>query len=390
MAGLALLVVLVLVPALAVLGVVALVGLPPSAWLRAGAVVVGWRPLGGALRRPCRSRWGPADWRSSPGGCRSEWLGLPILESYLPAPDHDVERLSVRAAAVDGVGPCHLARPSLDGDQRLIRVDPCDGAGHPGVGGTDRLCWLRDRGRVPRISPSRAGNARGAGRGLDRLGVVVGATSAAGVRRLGPRHPRSSRRSRVGAAGPAPGPDACGDHRRQCGRDSPHRAGPARRGAGSIGGDGHGAGRRGRSPRYRPRGDPQAVGRGSSGVEHGTGRTARPRERRPPAGPRRPGPGRRHPRSGSGFRAACGGNRRPHRTPAGARRIGRLLCRVRAAGQCDQARRGPSGMDRHPVSRKGCWRSVSPTTVEEAPTPDAAPDCAASSADLPPSTECWR
>ena len=128
-----------------------------SCWRWCCGLATSWWCATASLSLCC----GSADWRSSPGGCRSEWLGLPILESYLPAPDHDVERLSVGAAAVDGVGPCHLARPSLDGDQRLIRVDPCDGAGHPGVGGADRLCWLRDRGRVPRISPSRAGNARG-------------------------------------------------------------------------------------------------------------------------------------------------------------------------------------------------------------------------------------
>ena len=56
-----------------------------------------------------------------------------------------------------------------------------------------------------------------------------------------------------------------------------------------------------------------------AGVGQGAGRTARPRERRPPTGPRRPGPGRRHPRSGTGLRAAGGGNGRPHRAPAGRR-----------------------------------------------------------------------
>jgi signal transduction histidine kinase len=94
MAGLALLVVLVLVPGLAVLGVVALVGLPPKHGLvlapvlwavdllvvRYGVVVaLLWtRQLAKLTRR-----------------LSDEWLGVPILEPYLPAPDHDVERLSV-------------------------------------------------------------------------------------------------------------------------------------------------------------------------------------------------------------------------------------------------------------------------------------------------------
>jgi signal transduction histidine kinase len=93
MAGLALLVVPVLVPGLAVLGVVAMVGLPPRMglvlalvlWagdllvLRYGVVVaLLWtRRLAKLTRR-----------------LSEEWLGLPILESYLPAPDQDVERLS--------------------------------------------------------------------------------------------------------------------------------------------------------------------------------------------------------------------------------------------------------------------------------------------------------
>ncbi|HEY2563238.1 MAG TPA: histidine kinase [Acidimicrobiales bacterium] len=93
MAGLALLLVLVLVPGLAVLGVVALVGLPPNHGLvvalllcagdllvlRYGVVVaVLWtRRLAKLTRR-----------------LSDEWLGLPILESYLPAPDHDVKSLS--------------------------------------------------------------------------------------------------------------------------------------------------------------------------------------------------------------------------------------------------------------------------------------------------------
>ena len=93
-AGLALLAVLVLVPGLAVLGVVAMVGLPPAhgrvlalaLWagdvlvVRYGAVVaLLWtRRLAKLTRR-----------------LSEEWLGLPILESYLQAPDHEVATLSV-------------------------------------------------------------------------------------------------------------------------------------------------------------------------------------------------------------------------------------------------------------------------------------------------------
>ena len=92
-AGLALLVVLMLVPGLAVLGVVALVGLPPHhglvlalvLWavdllvLRYGVLVaLLWtRRLANLTRR-----------------LSEEWLGLPILESYLTRPDHDEKRLS--------------------------------------------------------------------------------------------------------------------------------------------------------------------------------------------------------------------------------------------------------------------------------------------------------
>ena len=92
--GLALLVVLVLVPALAVLGVVALVGLPPHhglvlalvLWagdllvLRYGVplALLGIRRLAMLTRR-----------------LSGEWLGLPILESYMPAPGQNVKRLSI-------------------------------------------------------------------------------------------------------------------------------------------------------------------------------------------------------------------------------------------------------------------------------------------------------
>jgi signal transduction histidine kinase len=91
--GLALLVVLVLVPGLAVLGVVALVGLPPHHGLVLALVLwacdllvvrygvplalLGIRRLAKLTRR-----------------LSEEWLGLPILESYLRGPDHDVGRLS--------------------------------------------------------------------------------------------------------------------------------------------------------------------------------------------------------------------------------------------------------------------------------------------------------
>jgi signal transduction histidine kinase len=93
MAGLALLVVLVLVPGLAVLGTVALVGLPPPhglvlamvSW--AGDLLVvrygvplaflGTRRLAKLTRR-----------------LSDEWLGLPIVEAYLADPEADVERLS--------------------------------------------------------------------------------------------------------------------------------------------------------------------------------------------------------------------------------------------------------------------------------------------------------
>jgi signal transduction histidine kinase len=101
LAGLALLLMLVLAPALVVLGVVALVGLPPGhgfalallLWaldllvVRYGvlAALLGTRRLAQLTRR-----------------LSDEWLGLPILEPYLPAPaaaaaaEHDVGKLSAR------------------------------------------------------------------------------------------------------------------------------------------------------------------------------------------------------------------------------------------------------------------------------------------------------
>jgi len=94
-AGIALLVALVLVPGLAVLGVVAMVGLPPKHGLvlafvlwacdllvaRYGVVVaLLWaRRLAKLTRR-----------------LSDEWLGLSIPESYLPAPDHDVKSSSAK------------------------------------------------------------------------------------------------------------------------------------------------------------------------------------------------------------------------------------------------------------------------------------------------------
>jgi signal transduction histidine kinase len=91
--GLALLLVLVLVPGLAVLGVVALVGLPQTQGLAlalalwAGDLLVvrygvplallGIRRLTKLTRR-----------------LSGDWLGLSIPESYLAAPEHDVKRLS--------------------------------------------------------------------------------------------------------------------------------------------------------------------------------------------------------------------------------------------------------------------------------------------------------
>ena len=106
-------------------GWLALHGFGPRAGARACRVVLGWRCPGGALWRRWRSRWGPADWPKLTRRLSDEWLQVPILDSYLRAPDQDVEGLSIPPTAVDGLGPCHLAGPSLDGDQRLIRVAPC-------------------------------------------------------------------------------------------------------------------------------------------------------------------------------------------------------------------------------------------------------------------------
>ena len=94
MPGLALLVVLVLVPALAVLGVVAMVGLPPAhgfvlaLLLLAGDLLV---VRYGVLVALLGNRWLAKLTRR----LSDEWLGLPIAEPYLPAPDHDVERFSL-------------------------------------------------------------------------------------------------------------------------------------------------------------------------------------------------------------------------------------------------------------------------------------------------------
>jgi len=93
-AALALLVVPVLVPALAVLGVVAMVGLPPSHGLVLALVLWAGDLLvvryGVVVALLWTRRLAKLTRRLS-----DEWLGLPILESYLPAPDHDVEKLSV-------------------------------------------------------------------------------------------------------------------------------------------------------------------------------------------------------------------------------------------------------------------------------------------------------
>jgi len=93
MAGLAFLVVLVLVPGLAVLGVVALVGLPPHHGLVLALVLWAVDLLllryGVPLALSGTRRLAKLTRRFS-----EEWLGLPIVESYLPTPDHFVERLS--------------------------------------------------------------------------------------------------------------------------------------------------------------------------------------------------------------------------------------------------------------------------------------------------------
>ena len=94
MADFIVLVVLVLVPGLAVGGVVALVGLPPghglvlALVLWAGDLVVVRYGVVVALlwsRRLAKLTRRLSD----------EWLGLPILDSYLPRPDHEVEGLTV-------------------------------------------------------------------------------------------------------------------------------------------------------------------------------------------------------------------------------------------------------------------------------------------------------
>ncbi len=93
-AGLAILAVLALVPALAVLGVVAIVGLPPPHGLvlalllwAVDLLVVRYGVLVALL---CTRRLAKLTRRLS-----DEWLGLPILESYLTTPDDDAESLSV-------------------------------------------------------------------------------------------------------------------------------------------------------------------------------------------------------------------------------------------------------------------------------------------------------
>lgn len=94
MAGLALLVVPLLVPGLAVLGVVAMLGLPSRQGLALALVLWAGDLLvvryGVVVALLWTRRLAKLTRRLS-----DEWLGLPILESYLPAPDHDVESLSV-------------------------------------------------------------------------------------------------------------------------------------------------------------------------------------------------------------------------------------------------------------------------------------------------------
>ena len=68
--GLALLVVLVLVPALAVLGVVALVGLPPHHGFVLALVLWAGDLLVLRYGVPLSLSWVSADWRCLPGGCR--------------------------------------------------------------------------------------------------------------------------------------------------------------------------------------------------------------------------------------------------------------------------------------------------------------------------------
>jgi signal transduction histidine kinase len=92
-AGLGLLLVPLLVPGLAVLGVVAMVGLPPlhglvlALVLWAGDLLVVRYGVLAALLWTRRLAMFTRQ-------LSEEWLGLPIVESYLPVPDHDVKRLS--------------------------------------------------------------------------------------------------------------------------------------------------------------------------------------------------------------------------------------------------------------------------------------------------------
>jgi signal transduction histidine kinase len=93
-AGLAILAVLALVPALAVLGVVAMVGLPPPHGLVLALLLWAVDLLvvryGVLVALVCTRRLAKLTRRLS-----DEWLGLPILESYLTAPDHNAGSLSV-------------------------------------------------------------------------------------------------------------------------------------------------------------------------------------------------------------------------------------------------------------------------------------------------------
>jgi hypothetical protein len=207
MAGLTLLVGAVLVPGLAVLGVVAMVGLPPSHGLvlalalwagdllvvRYGVVVaLQWtRGLAKLTRR-----------------LSEEWLGLPILESYRPGPDHDVKKLSAERLRwmVSDLATWRdllwmLTNASFGWILAMVPV------------------ILASAGLIGCVGYAIVGVSH-ASRPLERVTLaVLGVALTALALWSGPlllqaygslaRHPRSSRRSSVGAAGPAPGRDAC-------------------------------------------------------------------------------------------------------------------------------------------------------------------------------------
>ncbi len=224
MAGLALLVVPLLVPSLVVLGLVAVVALPPHGvvialllWTSDVLVVRYGLPMTLLWAR----RLAKLTRRVS-----TEWLGVPIPEPYLPAPDYDIERLSFTRF-------------------RLMASDPATGRDLLWIVTNGLFGWILAMAPVllasagligcigygiagmPHASPVVRASARATGGRSDDIGAVVSAASAAGIRRLGPRHARSSSRSCIGATSPTPGPDSCRDDRRQRSRDSAHRAGSA-------------------------------------------------------------------------------------------------------------------------------------------------------------------